>query len=275
MKIDDFVGVMDSFVGTVESPLGSNRTPIGEEFGWNGVAWCAETVSVASHRLGFPLHEAAVARIAANAKLGNWGLRWTRTPTRGAIVCFDFGGRERWGDMHTGVVRDVLADQWFRAIEGNHRDRCEVVLRNMKFVMGFAVPPFENSEIVKPTPVPVVFGGTIMNGVNRAQGGYALFGPDGGVFNYEGSPFFGSLPSKGIKPNAPIVSMAWTLSGNGYWLLGEDGGVFPFGDAPFKGSYPGLPAEIRNDPNRKFAAICARTDGGYATYSAKREPYEF
>lgn len=87
MRVDDFVAVMESFVGIAETPPGSNRTVIGQEFGWNGVSWCAETVSVACHRLGFPLHEAAVVRIANHAKAGDYGLRWTRTPVRGAIVC--------------------------------------------------------------------------------------------------------------------------------------------------------------------------------------------
>lgn len=273
MKASDFLSILDSFVGIAESPLGSNRTPIGQEFGWNGVAWCAETQCVALNRLGFPLHDASVAGIMGHAKRGDYGLKWTHVSSRGALACYDFGGRGNPNEMHVGGVRDLLADQWFRAIEGNHNDRCEVVLRDMKFVMGFAVPPFEDSAV--PSPPVQSFGGTIMNGANRAQGGYALVGPDGGIFNYEGSPFFGSLPANGIKPNAPIVSMAWTLSGNGYWLLGEDGGVFPFGDAPFRGSYPGLPAAVRNDPNRKFPVIMARADGGYTCFSATREHYDF
>lgn len=151
MRADDLVAVMESFVGIAENPPGSNRTPIGEEYGWNGVSWCAEAVSVACHRLGFPLHEAAVVRIANHAKAGDYGLSWTRTPVRGAIACYDWGRRGNPNDMHTGVVRDVLANGRFRAIEGNYRDRCEVVLRDMTYVMGFAVPPFDDAA---PTPLP-------------------------------------------------------------------------------------------------------------------------
>lgn len=115
-----------------------------------------------------------------------------------------------------------------------------------------------------------------MNGANRAQGGYALVGPDGGVFNYEDSPYFGSLPEKKITPNKPIVAMAWTLSGNGYWLLGEDGGVFAgFGDAKFNGSYLNEPASVRNDPNRKFTTIVASRNGGYTLYSSTGEHYDY
>lgn len=153
MRADDFVNVMDSFVNVAESPPGSNRTPIGEEYGWNGVAWCAEAVSVACRRLGFPLHEAAVIRVEGHARAGDWGMGWTRTPTRGAAVCFDFGGRGNPSDMHTGVVSQVLNASQFRTIEGNHHDRCERVLRDMKFVRGFATFPFEDS-VVQPQPQP-------------------------------------------------------------------------------------------------------------------------
>jgi hypothetical protein len=77
-----------------------------------------------------------------------------------------------------------------------------------------------------------------------------LVGADGGVFapkvsptetppppgSVSQAPFFGSLPSLGITPNAPIVDVAATPDGGGYWLLGADGGVFTFGDATFYGS---------------------------------------
>ena len=118
-------------------------------------------------------------------------------------------------------------------------------------------------------------GGTVVNGAKRAQGGFALVGPDGGVFCEDGAPFFGSLPGIGITPNHPVVSIAWTLTGQGYWLMSSDGGIFTFGDAPYRGSYPGLPAEVRNDPNRRFVAIVARDDGRYSLISSTRESYDF
>jgi hypothetical protein len=45
------------------------------------------------------------------------------------------------------------------------------------------------------------------------------------------------LPSIGVQPNAPVVSIARTTDGNGYYLAGQDGGVFTFGDAVFSGSF--------------------------------------
>ncbi|HUA96168.1 MAG TPA: hypothetical protein VMB82_11665 [Acidimicrobiales bacterium] len=73
-------------------------------------------------------------------------------------------------------------------------------------------------------------------------GGAWLVGIDGGVFAVQGDgllpppPFYGSLPSMGVSPTAPIIGITATADDRGYWLLGADGGVFTFGDARFYGS---------------------------------------
>lgn len=153
MRADDLIATMDSFVGIAENPPGSNRTPIGAEFGWNGVPWCAETVSVACARNGFPLHEAAVINIERRAKDGWNGMSWSNVAVRGSAVCFDFGGRGNPANMHTGIVYEVLPAGQFRTIEGNYRDRVDRWLRDLKFVRGFAVFPFD-SPIPIPQPIP-------------------------------------------------------------------------------------------------------------------------
>lgn len=156
MKVDDLIHVMESFIGTTESPPGSNQTPIGAEYGWNGVAWCAETVSVACHRLGFPLHEAAVSRIEAHARAGDWGMGWSKDPVLGAAVVFDWKGRGNPADMHTGVVKEVISRTRFRSIEGNYHDSCAEVLRDTLYVRGFATFPFEVPDgAAPPVPPPV------------------------------------------------------------------------------------------------------------------------
>lgn len=250
MLEDDFINMMSSFVGVAENPMGSNRTPIGEEFGWNGVSWCAETVSVSCRRLGFPLYEAAVIRIEERAKRGDYGLKWTRTPTRGAITCFDFGGHGNPADMHTGVLRDVLENSRFYNIEGNHRDRCEVVLRDMKFVRGFALPPFDKGTAtsVKLKQEIITMDGKGFVSSPVGDGGWA-FQSDGGVFTDGDARFFGSIPKMIFeklipKLNASIVALVPTPTGQGYALIGEDGGVFNFGDATWN-AYPALPREYK------------------------------
>jgi hypothetical protein len=96
--------------------------------------------------------------------------------------------------------------------------------------------------------LPTMVAGLI-SGIAVAHNGANLWmvGNDGGVFapsiEPEGTgtslsvaPFYGSLPSLGIIPDAPIVGISATPDGQGYWLVGADGGVFAFGDAIFHGS---------------------------------------
>ncbi|MHB8293754.1 MAG: hypothetical protein ACYDH5_03855 [Acidimicrobiales bacterium] len=87
-----------------------------------------------------------------------------------------------------------------------------------------------------PIPLRTLLSGAAMNPNGTA---YREVGTDGGVFDFGGAAFYGSLPAMGIKPAAPIVGIARTANGNGYWLLGADGGVFSFGNARFYGSAVG------------------------------------
>ena len=64
--------------------------------------------------------------------------------------------------------------------------------------------------------------------------GYDLVASDGGIFNFGGAGFYGSLGN--VHLNKPIVGMAATPDGKGYWLVGADGGIFAFGDAGYYGS---------------------------------------
>lgn len=70
--------------------------------------------------------------------------------------------------------------------------------------------------------------------VHPPTGGYLEIGEDGGVFNFGGAPFFGSLAN--IKLNQPIIDAAWTPDFGGYYLIGRDGGVFAFGNAHHQGN---------------------------------------
>lgn len=155
MRENDFINVLESFKGIREEPDGSNRTPLGEEYGWNGVPWCAIALSVACRRLGFPLHTAAVIQIEKHARAGDWGMRWSPTPVRGAATIFDWEGRGNPNDMHTGGVKEVLEGNRFRDLEGNYRNRFDEVLRDMTYVRGFAVFPFEDVPAPsQPSPAP-------------------------------------------------------------------------------------------------------------------------
>lgn len=202
MKVEEFIRTMGSFVGIIEYPPSSNRTAIGVEFGWNGVAWCAETVSVACKRNGFPLHEAAVINIEKHAKAGDWGMRWSSVPIRGAAACFDFGGRGNPAQMHTGIVSDVLSATRFRNIEGNYQNRCARVLRDTKFVRGFAMFPFESEEVMPEMNLVLPPGvAMISHLIHPLTGGEAILLSDGGVLCFD-CDFNGNVVGKSyMKPD--------------------------------------------------------------------------
>lgn len=200
MKVDDLIHTMEGFLGIKEVPNGSNKTLIGVEFGWNGVPWCAETVSVACNRNGFPLHEAAVINIEKRAKAGFHGMGWTGIPTVGAAVCFDFGARGNPAQMHTGIVSEALSSTRFRTIEGNYQNMCARVLRDTKFVRGFATFPFVSEEVRMPKFNIVLPPGVAMvANLEHMGGGEAILLSDGGVLCFD-CPFQGNVVGKSYFP---------------------------------------------------------------------------
>jgi len=229
MKLDEFINTAEAFIGVKEYPPGSNRTAVGVEFGWNGVPWCAETVSCICNRLGFPLHEAAVINIEKRAKSGDYGMGWTGIPTRGAAVCFDFGGHGNPAQMHTGVVTDVLSSTRFRTIEGNYQDQCQKVLRDTKFVRGFATFPFEKEvthveeefHLVAPPGVAEIAK------LKHPDGGVAILQSDGGVKCWF-APFDGNVVGKdymadgGHKPARLAPNPNYTPDNGKPWYIVVD-----------------------------------------------------
>ena len=89
-----------------------------------------------------------------------------------------------------------------------------------------------------------------------ARPGYDEVASDGGIFNFGGAGFYGSLGS--LTLNKPIVGMAVTPDGGGYWLVASDGGIFAKGDAGFFGSLGSLTL------NKPIVGMAATPDGqGY------------
>jgi outer membrane protein assembly factor BamB len=86
------------------------------------------------------------------------------------------------------------------------------------------------------------------------QHGYRLAASDGGVFDFGGAPYRGSMGGRHL--NAPIVGMATTPDGGGYWLVASDGGIFSFGDAHYHGSMGG------RHLNEPVVGMAATSDGG-------------
>jgi hypothetical protein len=87
-----------------------------------------------------------------------------------------------------------------------------------------------------------------------AHPSYLMAATDGGIFNFGGAHFFGSMGAHHL--NRPIVGMASTPDGGGYWLVASDGGIFDFGDAHFFGSMGAHPL------NRPVVGMASTPDGG-------------
>jgi hypothetical protein len=65
---------------------------------------------------------------------------------------------------------------------------------------------------------------------------------DGGIFSFGDVPFYGSLPSRGVRATN-AVGMAPSPSGKGYWIARADGSVCAFGDAQDFGYYTPSPCD--------------------------------
>jgi len=100
--------------------------------------------------------------------------------------------------------------------------------------------------------VPALMGVSFPIGpVGRA---YWLAGSDGGIFNFGGAAFYGSMG--GTPLNKPVVGLAPTLNGGGYWEVASDGGIFSFGTASFHGSMGGKAL------NKPIVGLASGPEGG-------------
>lgn len=146
-QTDQWLAWLQSKLGVHEIPNGSNLTPIGEEFGWNGVAWCCETQSLAAlYTFGRRvLWTAGVADGWARARNGENGMKALPANTTiqvGDLPCYDFKGHGRPADMHIGGVVNPGTQDRFETIEGNLGNRVQRLWRDRTYVYGFIRLPF-------------------------------------------------------------------------------------------------------------------------------------
>jgi len=145
----EYVGVLQSFVGITEAPDGSNLTLIGGEFGWNGVPWCCETVSVALKRAATPvLWTASVLDARERAKRGEKGCDGSRLPVprRRGMRSSSTGRASRSRSPRQLPHRDHLGGRATEHVphhRGNYRDQVAWVWRDLNFVQGFIRFPFD------------------------------------------------------------------------------------------------------------------------------------
>lgn len=147
-----FLTAMRGYLGVTESPLGSNRTRVGVEFGWNGVPWCAQTISVAARRVRMSWWSASTDQMEAWARAGRNGARWlsrTATPRPGDIAVWDWRGDGTAN--HVSVVESTRADGKLVTIGGNESNRCQRAVRSKSGLRGYIRLPF---TLPAPAPLP-------------------------------------------------------------------------------------------------------------------------
>lgn len=195
---------------------------------------------------GKPTEHPAVQMIALNALM-----RWIETATGVKPVGPSRPFATAYGQNHlrfTNAQWDNF-DGWCghcHVPENTHWDPGAIDLASLLPAPGLVVPGSYYTEVHQvPFTVP------------RSKGGFIVIGPDGGVFTYDGAPFYGSVPGLGFTIKA--IGATWTPSGEGYWLLGDDGGVFSFGDAVYKGGFNTMSDESKG--NRIPVGIVAKGNG--------------
>lgn len=172
-----FLAAFRTYLGVVESPNGSNRTRVGVEFGWNGVPWCAETVSVALQRAGWgrTFWSASTDQWEARARSGYKGSKWISrgaTPRPGDLCIWDWAGDGTAN--HISAVETVRSDGKLVTLGGNESNRCQRAVRSRSGLRGFIRLPFRVASTV--TSVfgswPTVVKPLVKNGSYGAAVGY-------------------------------------------------------------------------------------------------------
>jgi hypothetical protein len=114
---------------------GDNRTLIGQTFGWNGVAWCAETVCVFLLEAGFKVTKNAGAHeLAAQQVAAGWQKIAPTDVQGGDIVLFTWS--------HIGICEARRDANSIITIEGNHNDALMRAVRSNSSIAYGVRPPF-------------------------------------------------------------------------------------------------------------------------------------
>lgn len=142
----DLLNVERSYLWVIERvpPPHSNDTVIGEKYGWNGVAWCAEFVSVCMREAGVPFNGSASCSVLISRYQSGENGTWLGNPGADQILPGDNGFLGTRGQDHTWIVEYVDGDT-VHCIDGNWQDRVCRVERNIHAVYGFGRPNYDGA----------------------------------------------------------------------------------------------------------------------------------
>jgi hypothetical protein len=140
-------------LGIHESPDGSNRTAIGSWFGWNGVAWCAMSVSKWLITSGFPIRKNAGAHELAAylTDQPGWKKVAPASVRSGDVVLFTWS--------HIGICEARANARSVVTIEGNQNNGVHRVARaNSSIAYGVRPPYTSLAPDSDPAPSPAIAG---------------------------------------------------------------------------------------------------------------------
>lgn len=155
----DYLNVLRSYLGTHEEPPHSNRTVIGEKFGWNGVAWCAETETVCLHEAGVDFDGSASCSVLVGRYKSGENGEWLGNPGAanvppGAEGFLGAGGGEHTFSLEWADVANDIA----HCIDGNWGDAVTRTTRPFGSIYGWGLPKFDGAA-APGLPPPSATGG--------------------------------------------------------------------------------------------------------------------
>lgn len=165
----DVLNVARSYLGVYEDPPHSNRTIIGEKYGWNGVAWCAEDVSVCEEEAGVPFNKSASCSVLIGKYESGENGAWLGNPGAAGLLPGDEFFMGSRGQDHTGFVESVEGDM-VHSVEGNWGDKVTRVSRPVTAFFGFGRPNYSDQPASPDLPPPSATGGrAVLRQGNRGQ----------------------------------------------------------------------------------------------------------
>lgn len=165
----DLLNVARSYLGVSENPPKSNMTIIGEKFGWNGVPWCAEDVSVCEDEAGVSFDGSASCSVLVGRYESGENGSWLGNPGAAGLLPADEFFMGTRGQDHTGFVESVEGDI-VHSIEGNWGDKVCRVSRSVSAFFGFGRPNYSDQPASPDLPPPSATAGrAVLRQGNRGQ----------------------------------------------------------------------------------------------------------
>lgn len=123
VDVDKLIKLGRAEIGYSESPAGSNKTKYGQEYGTNGVSWCAIFQWYLFKKVGYSKYFYGGEKIASCTSLIEYyqknypSLVITKDFKRGDLILFNFD-QDTYPD-HIGLCSEVIDSTTIKTIEGN------------------------------------------------------------------------------------------------------------------------------------------------------------